>query len=372
LPPTFRGHGVRIAIIDSGAAAGHPDLSGRVTAGWDLAGGDGWRVDTVGHGSHAAGIIGGSDNGTGIIGVVPEAELHSCRIFPDGRLGDLIEALDYCLAAGVDVVNLSLGSAQPSALVARKIEQLRQAGVACVAAAGDTGGPVAFPASLPTVLAVAAIGRTGEYPPESYHATQVSGTPTAAGYFSARFTGHGPEVDVCAPGVAVISSVPPAGYAAWDGTACAAPYVTGLAALLLAHHPDFRERYASRDAARVDRLFALIRSTCQPLALGDPGEHSRSRGWAQASTPNVDRGRTGAGLPDAEAALGLKPPVTLIPPADPTMAALWTALAHAGLVSTPVPVTTPAAATPRGPDVLAPLRAALRAAGLLAYQPASE
>jgi hypothetical protein len=360
LPPTFRGHGVKIAIIDSGAAVDHPDLSGRVTAGRDVAGqtDDGWRVDTVGHGSHTAGIIGGSDNGMGIIGVVPEAEIHSCKIFPGGRFSDLLEALDYCLANGIDLVNLSLGSPQPSELLARKIEQVRQAGIACVVAAGNSGGAVAFPANLASVLAVAAIGKTGEYPPESYHATQVFGTPTAEGYFSARFTCFGPEVDVCAPGVAVVSSVPPGNYAAWDGTSFAAPYVTGLAALLLAHHSDFRDRFAARDAGRVDRLFEIIKGSCQPLALGDPG-------------------RSGAGLPDAEAALGLKPPVTLTPPADPTLAALWAAMAQAGLVPAPMPVApVPAmAAAPAGArdqpapgdDVLAPLRTALRSAGLFGY-----
>ena len=122
--------------------------------------------------------------------------------------------------------------------------------MACIVAAGNSAGPVAFPASMRTVLAVAAIGKAGEYPPESYHATQVYGNITPDGYFSAAFTCFGPEVDVCAPGVAIVSCVPPANYAAWDGTSFAAPYVTGLAALLLAHHPDFRDRYAARDANR--------------------------------------------------------------------------------------------------------------------------
>ncbi|MEU4154897.1 S8 family serine peptidase [Actinoplanes sp. NPDC026670] len=312
LPPTFRGDGVRIAIVDSGASVEHPDLAGRVVGDRDQ-----W-ADPVGHGTHVAGIIGGADDGHGIVGVVPEAVLHSCRILPGGRFSDLIEAIDRCIADQIDVINLSLGNAQPSLLVARKIEQARQAGIACVAAAGSTGGPVMFPASLPTVLAVAAIGRLGDYPPESYHATRVYGVPTVDGYFSASFTCHGPEVDVCAPGVAIVSSVPASGYAAWDGTSFAAPYVTGLAALLLAHHPDFRGRFAGRDGNRVDRLFELIRTSCRPLALGDPT-------------------RSGAGLPDAVAALGLIPPVTTSPPAHPILAELWTMMAQSGLIPVAVP-----------------------------------
>ena len=176
LPPTFRGHGVKVAIIDSGAALTHPDLAGRVTAGRDIPGHNdtGWKVDTVGHGTHCAGIIGGKGNGAGILGIVPEAELHSCKIFPGGRFSDLIEALDYCITNEIDVVNLSLGSPEPSELVRLKVEQARQAGVACVVAAGNTANAVCFPASMSSVLAVAAIGKLNEYPPDSYHATQPS------------------------------------------------------------------------------------------------------------------------------------------------------------------------------------------------------
>ena len=392
LPPTFRGDGVKISIVDSGAAVEHPDLADRFAGGYATTDeapggtGDGWQIDTVGHGSHTSAIIGGSDNGSGIVGVVPEAELHSCKIFPDGRFSDLIEAIDYCVRNDIDVLNLSLGSPQPSQLLARKIEQARQAGVACIVAGGNSGGPVAFPASLPSVLAVAAIGKIGEFPPEAYHATQVWGGPTPEGYFSAAFTCHGPEIDVCAPGVAIVSAVPPTNYAAWDGTSFAVPYVSGLAALLLAHHPDFRGRFATRDTARVDRLFELIIGSCRPLALGDPG-------------------RSGAGLPDAVAALGLTAPVAMTPPSDPVLANLWLAMVQAGLVTTTLPVvpgatgggpagaagvaafgapgfvmssahpqTAPArdanqppstTLTPLPGDAMAPLRAAMRAAGLL-------
>lgn len=367
VPPTFRGHGVRIAILDSGAAVEHPDLTGRLAGGWgpeaapadDTGDADtdlpNWGVDTVGNGSHSAGIIGGSDNGHGIVGVVPEAEIHVGRLFPGGRFSDLIDAFDYCVATQIDLVDLGLCSPQPSELLARKIEQLRQAGIACVAAAGSSGGPVAFPASLPSVLAVAAIGKTGEYPPESYHATQVRGVPTPEGYFSAAFTCFGPEIDVCAPGVAVVSSVPTTNYAALDGTSTAAAYVSGFAALLLAHHAEFRNRFRTRDARRVDRLFELIRSSCRPLHLGEAG-------------------RAGAGLPDAAVAFGLARPLFSPVNADPAMALIWAAMAQPGGVrgaqfglEPPSGFATGngAAFSTGADDVMAPLRAALSAAGLL-------
>jgi subtilisin family serine protease len=106
------------------------------------------------------------------------------------------------------------------------------------------------------------------------------------GLFSPKFTCFGPGVSVCAPGVAIVSSVPPNNYAVADGTSVAAAHITGLAALVLAHHPDFQGPFRARNSDRVDRLFQIIRSSAQPVNLGDPR-------------------RTGFGLPDVLAALGL-------------------------------------------------------------------
>jgi subtilisin len=320
LPPTFRGHGIKIAIVDSGVATAHDDLADRVLGGRDVVAQDekSWQEDLVGFGTLAAGLIAASQDRSSVAGLAPETELHVCKIFPGGRFGDLVEALDYCIAQGVDIIDLGVGSPYPSLLVAQKIEEARRAGIACIAAAGSNAGPVAFPASLPTVLAVAAIGRLGTFPPDSYHATQLSGTPTPEGYFAARFSAYGPEIDVCAPGVGVVSTLPPNNLGALDGTAVAAPHVAALAALVLAHHPDFRNGYRIRGAARVERLFEILRTSCRPL-------------------PFNDRLRVGAGLPDAVVAVGLAPVQAY--PAHPVLGTLWAAMTHAGLM--PANVTLP-------------------------------
>jgi hypothetical protein len=110
---------------------------------------------------------------------------------------------------------------------------------------------------------------------------------TSEGYFSAKFTCFGDEIDVCGPGVAIVSSVPDNNYVAMDGTSMAAPHVTGLAALILAHHPDFQRAYRAKNEKRVERLFQILKDSCRRIDVGDPK-------------------RTGVGLPDALRALKIK------------------------------------------------------------------
>jgi subtilisin family serine protease len=330
VPPSFDGAGVRIAVIDSGAAPTHRNLRG-VTHGESMVGNDrmAWAVDTIGHGSHCAGIIAGGPVGPGggIRGFAPAAEIYVCRIFPGGRFSDLVSALDYCMEQGIDVANMSLGGGEPSRIIEERIVRAKQMGMACIIAAGNSSGPVQFPASTPHCLAVAALGKWGEFPEDSYHSQQaLDGFQSRDGYFPAKFSCFGPEIDVCAPGVGIVSSLPADGFGAWDGTSMATPHVTGLAALVLAHHPDFKGAFQNRDARRVERLFQILKETATPLQFGDPN-------------------RTGAGLPNAMRALGLETGVArgvvAVPGADPSLETLRRLL---GLVRVDAPSMVPAGA----------------------------
>ena len=127
-----------------------------------------WTVDTLSHGTHCAGIIAGNGNG-GIRGFAPEAEVHILKLFPTGRFDDLIAVLKYCIDNRIDVVNCSLGSSNVSEAVGQWVARATQAGVAVVVAAGNSGGPVQFPALLPAVLSVSAIGEVGSFPVSTYH-----------------------------------------------------------------------------------------------------------------------------------------------------------------------------------------------------------
>ncbi|MFF3918772.1 S8 family serine peptidase [Streptomyces sp. NPDC001852] len=308
LPPTFRAFGVRIAAIGSGVSAEHPDLRQRVRSGVDVVRGtdEGWAHDTLGSGTHAAGVIAGADTGKGMVGIAVDAEIEVCQVMPDGHFSDLIAALDHCIEREVDIAHIAVATPYPSALVSRKLADAGAAGIACVAPAGDTGGPVAFPASLPTVFAVGALGVFGSFPQDTSQATHVGPQLSPEGLFAAPFSCHGPGVDAAAPGVAVLSCAPGGGYTALDGTVTASAHIAGLAALVLAHHEDFHGQLLPRGPGRVQHLFEIIATSCRPLAA--PG--------------TLEAARVGRGLPDALVALGLAPGMQLAPALSPYAASM--------------------------------------------------
>jgi hypothetical protein len=287
LPAECRGAGIKIALIDSGVATSHKQLTG-IRHGIDIRSGEqrSWSQDDIGHGTPCAGIISAAaDGGHGIRGHAPDSELHVCRLPVDARCSDLVAALDYCLQSRIDVACLGFGCERGSAIVEQRIAAAKQQGIGIIAAAGNSTGAVLFPASSPHVMAVGAIGQVGGYPDDSAQAFEaMAGIAVGRGLFVPPFACRGPELDLCAPAVAVISCQSPDGYAVCDGTSLATAHVTALAALILAHHNDFKGSFAGRDFQRVERLFQILKASAQPI--GHP--------WL-----------TGAGLPDAAHALGV-------------------------------------------------------------------
>ena len=275
----FRGKGIKIGVIDSGVAE-HTNL--KAAGGYNTLDGQdptAWNVDEKGHGTHSSGIMVARCEGIGITGVAPEAQLYSLKIFPGGRSSDLIEAINWCVDNYIDVISMSLRSPMPSALIEMALAEAADRGITCLAAAGNDGGDVAYPAAYESVIAVSAIGMAGSFPPDSAHAQQVTdyGSPDGS-YFFAAFSNFGRKIDVCAPGIAVLSTVP-TGYAAWDGTSMACAFIAGLAALILEAYPEIR----TGDRSQPDAVRAIIRNSA--IDLGLPSEMQ------------------GAGLPNAAIAL---------------------------------------------------------------------
>ena len=287
----WNGAGTKIGLIDSGCDNSHPLLS-HIAHGVDLTednDSQAWTLDELGQGTHCAGTIAASAAASSdIVGCSPAAEMHIFKVLPGGYFSDLLNALNQCIERRLDIVVIGVSGEQFSELVAHKIAEARMNGIACIAGAGNSGGPVQFPANVPGILAVAAVGKPGEYPQDTRHARRaLPQLFSFSGIYATNFSCWGPQVGLCAPGVAVVSTVPGRGYAAWDGTSMAASHVAGFSALLLAHHPMLQSiNYGTRAEERVSVLYEFLRAAAVPYVQADPM-------------------RVGAGIPDLQQVLGL-------------------------------------------------------------------
>ena len=221
---------VTVAILDTGVALKHPDLSGRVVAGPDVANDDDDPSDDHGHGTHVAGIVGArTNNRVGVAGLSWGAQLLAVKVLGSDGSGsdcDVVLGMVRATDAGAQVLNLSLGAeGLPCGVVTQwAVDYARDAGAVVVASAGNNaqkGNQASSPANCARVLSVGATDSADKV---------------------ARFSHHGADVDVSAPGDAVVSTGWDAAkrrnaYAVMSGTSMAAPHVAGLAALLLARHP---------------------------------------------------------------------------------------------------------------------------------------
>lgn len=258
------GQGVSVCVIDSGIQP-LPQLN--VVDGVNTLDGENpaaWNVDQKGHGTHVAGVIAGRSTGPDtFFGIAPDVTLYSAKVFPGGFVSDIVEALDWCRTRRVDLVNMSLGSRRPSAALADAVNQAVEAGVTIVVAAGNDASSVAWPGALPDSITVGAIGKLGSFPSDSGQTLKIGPyRDWWGGLFSASFTNHGPEIHVCAPGVAIASTVPQ-GFVAWDGTSMACPMITGLLALALEQAPWLRTgtRYTR------DMMAALVAAAAAPTGM---------------------------------------------------------------------------------------------------------
>jgi hypothetical protein len=173
----------------------------------------------------------------------------------------------------LDVIHIGVVTDGFSELLSQKLQEARQKGIVCIAAAGTAGGSPLIPTGLPGgAIAVAAIGMLKEFPADSSHVLNVVPQLIGSeGLFASRFHGPGPQIAVGAPGIAIVSTVPGGGYLAADGTPAAAAHLTGFAALVLAHHPLFQQEgvFTVRTEQRVQALLELIQASAVPHFL-DP------------------------------------------------------------------------------------------------------
>jgi len=218
-----KGAGVKVGILDSGIDYTHPDLDDNYVTGYDFVNDDNNPMDDYGHGTHVAGTLAAEDNGSGVVGVAPEASLYALKVLDadgGGYVSDVVAGIDWCVDNEIDVISMSLGGGYSELLEnACNAAYGDGAGVLLVASAGNSGNPpgrgdnVEYPARFESVIAVAATDNSDN---------------------RARWSSTGPAVELAAPGVNIYSTIPGGEYGYKSGTSMSCPHVAGTAALVIA------------------------------------------------------------------------------------------------------------------------------------------
>ncbi len=237
-----KGQGVIVAVIDSGVDYTHPDIfenmwqNDQNEYGYDFVNQDTDPMDDHGHGTHCAGTIAAKENGIGIIGVAPLAEIMAIKGLDsqgDGYEDDLASAIYFAVENGADLLNNSWSGRGYSQILEDTFALAQASGCVNIASAGNSDFETSafMPANLQSVIAVAAIDSNSE---------------------KADFSNFGMKVDVTAPGVEILSlrarntdfyengeHIVDDIYYRSNGTSMAAPHVAGTLALMRALHPEF-------------------------------------------------------------------------------------------------------------------------------------
>lgn len=258
------GRGIRVAVLDSGVDASHPDLAANVNAAlstsfvpeetFDQPPGD--------HGTRVAGIIAAAANDTGVVGVAPEAEIIAIKVISaktqTGTFGAVLQGITYAADVGAEVLNLSFnvpggldreqaGVAEILVATQRALRHAHEQGVTIVAAAGNSGDDLEdrrtfpYPAGFAHVLAVTATGPVGwglvpsvflDHP-ASYSSSSRSLLHVAAPGGDFLYPGRESCSELPCWMLDLVFSTVPGGWGWSAGTSMAAPHAAGVAALLL-------------------------------------------------------------------------------------------------------------------------------------------
>lgn len=222
---------VKVAVLDTGVTVTEDiDVAGRVNLIPGEEDVNPLYEDVSGHGTSVASVIGAKNNGIGVTGINPNAELYSVKVLDDEKkasLSRIIEGIYWCMDRDMDIINMSFGTMVRSEILEQVIREADEKGILMVAAAGNQGGEagtstVEYPAAYEEVIAVGAMNPQGK---------------------TSEISSVGKEVDLMAPGEAV----PAAGYydeiIKTEGSSMAAPHVTGAASVLWAKDKDKTSRF---------------------------------------------------------------------------------------------------------------------------------
>ncbi len=273
---TSTGLNVEVAVLDTGVDKNHPDLSLNIKWGLSVVGDTysenyrDWR-DKNGHGTHVTGTIAALFNDIGVVGVGYNISIYAIKVLSDSGFGSWIDVAEGIYAAvygpdgildsdgdglvagdpdddAAEVISMSLGGFSYSAELDEAVKFAYSVGVVLVAAAGNEGDDgVTYPAKFPEVIAVAAIDSSDNVP---------------------SWSSKGPEVELAAPGVDILSTLPNSRYGSYSGTSMAAPHVAGTVGLVIA------KLISSGVSYTVEDIRTLLRDTADDI--GPAGWDSES------------------------------------------------------------------------------------------------
>lgn len=254
---SYTGKGVRLVVLDTGLDLAHPDFAGRSIVSLSFVEGEQVQ-DGNGHGTHCAGIAAGPAKPTVLprYGVAGEVELYIGKVLSNqgaGADGGVLEGINWAIENDCRVVSMSLGSVLQegqaySPIFEEVAKRALAAGTVIIAAAGNDSrrpdyiAPVSHPANCPSIVAVGAVDS----------ALQI------AEFSCGGLVQDGGQVDVAAPGVAILSAWPePKLYNTISGTSMATPFVSGIAALHAQANPDAQGRVLLSLTLQSTRRLAL-------------------------------------------------------------------------------------------------------------------
>jgi subtilisin family serine protease len=207
--------GIVVAVVDSGVDGTHPDLAGRLVAGYNFFSSNIDTSDVYGHGTLVAGTVAAAgNNGTGVSGVAWRSQIMPVRVSDAtgvAYISAIANGIIWAVDRGARVVNVSFSGVAGSPTIMNAAQYARSKGAVVVASAGNCG----------CVDATA----------ENVYVLSVSATDQNDGL--ATFSSRGNYVDVSAPGVTILTTARGGGYAWAQGTSFSSPVVAGVVALMM-------------------------------------------------------------------------------------------------------------------------------------------
>ena len=297
-----------VAVVDSGVDFTHPDLAGNRwmnpgevadngldddrdgyaddVNGWDWVAGAGVIRDELGHGTAVAGVIAAEgDNGIGVAGMMWRASLMSLRVLDSAGTGDVasaVEAIDYAVKHGAQVVNCSWGTDADSQALRDAIERAGRKGVVVITSAGNSGRDI----------------DSQPYYPASFDLPNLISVASSDGFDNlAQFSNRGgARVGVAAPGVDILTTQLGGDYRFVSGTSASAPLVAGIAGLIKTLRPNMPAagvRSAVLGGAR--RVGTLVGKVASSGVADAEGALASVRGNPYAGNGNGQGGSSGNG-----------------------------------------------------------------------------